>query len=220
MGLETERPSDDSNIRSADRDDGGIVEQRLARLLLLNAEIARDKQLYPTERDRINVSLLTSPIDSKESIGYFGLLIGTLPPFALLLKLVGETASGWQMSALFLSLLAVAGIATGLAGFASRRFVASAIESSSRLRLPNRIAALSLIGLAWGTASGAIGGLFIFVIGSIFAGILGGVVGAIALPLMIGLRSLVSHGDLVEMRHFRPIALGITLTLCALILGI
>ena len=162
---------------------------------------------------------MSAPIDSKKAIGYFGILLGTLPPFALLLKVVGETAPVGPSSSLFIALLAVASVVTGLTGYASRKFVASAVESSSHFRLPNRIVALSVIGLAWGAASGAVGGLFLFVIGSIFAGIVGGVIGAVTLPLLIGLRSFVRHGDLVEMRHFLPIAFGITLTLCALILG-
>ena len=162
---------------------------------------------------------MSAPIDSKKAVGYFGILIGTLPPFALLLKVVGETMPGAQMSSVLLVLLAVAGVASGLTGYGFRRFVSSAIDSSSHYRLANRIVALSIIGLLWGAASGAVGGLFLFLIGSIFGGIFGGAIGAVTLPLLIGLRSFVREGDLVEMRHFLPIAFGITLTVCALILG-
>jgi hypothetical protein len=218
MEVETARSSADSYIRSSDSDDR-IVEQRLARLLHLNAEIARDNHLFPTERDRLDASLMSAPIDSKKAIGYFGVLIGTLPPFALLLKLVSETSPAGQMDSLFLVLLGIAGVITGLSGYASRKFVSSAVERSSYFRLPNRIAALSVIGLAWGAVSGAVGGLFILVFGSIFGGIFGGAIGAVTLPILIGLQSFVRRGDLVDMRHFLPIAFGITLTLCALILG-
>jgi hypothetical protein len=67
--------------------------------------------------------------------------------------------------------------------------------------------------------SGAIGGLFLFIIGAFFAAIAGGIVGSFALPLFIALRAPVRRGDLTELKHFLPIALGITLSLCAFILG-
>jgi hypothetical protein len=171
----------------------------------------------------VNASVMTSRIDSKKAFGYFGLLIGTLPPFALVLRAFSEIEPGERLSSSvlgFLGLLTLAGVLTGLTGYVSRKFVSSAVDRSSRFRLPNRILMLSLIGAVWGAVSGAVGGLALFVIGSIFAGITGAVVGAVALPLLIGLRSLVGHGDFIEMRHFLPIAFGITFTLCALILGL
>ena len=203
----------------ADGDDR-IVEQRLAELLKLNAEIGREKKIYRSDSERIQARLMTRPIDSRKAFSYFGLVIGSLPPFALVFKIIGETMPAQRIPILFLTLLAVAGIATGVSGYASGRFVPSLVSRVSQFRLPNRLALISLIGLAWGTVSGALGGLFIFLVGSIFGGIAGGVIGAVTLPILVAFHSALRTGDFIEIKHFLPIAFGITLTLCALILGL
>ncbi len=203
---------------SIDSDDS-VVEQRLERLLELNAELLREKTMYRSERERIEASLMTRPIDSRKTFAYFGLIFGALPPAALVFKIIGETMPVEQAPILFLILLSAAGVGTGVAGYASGRFIPSMIERIGKVHVMNRLALLSLTGFAWGAVSGAIGGLFLFIIGSVFAAITGGVVGAVALPVMVGLRAPLRRGDYIELKHFLPIAFGITLSLCALVLG-
>ena len=120
---------------------------------------------------------------------------------------------------LFLFLLTAAGIGTGVAGYTTGRFVPSLVERIWKFHVANRLALLSLTGFAWGAVSGAIGGLFLFIIGSVFAGIIGGLVGAVARPMLVGLRAPLRRGDFIELKHFLPIAFGITFSLCALVLG-
>jgi hypothetical protein len=165
-------------------------------------------------------SLMTSPITSRKTFEYFGLMIGTLPPFAVVFKIISEITPEGSFPGLFLILMAAAGVATGITGFLTARFVPKAIENLSKFRQPNRLAMLVLVGAGWGAASGAIGGLFLFVIGALFGGLAGGVIGAVSLPILVGLHSALRIGDLIEIKHFLPIAFGITLTLCALILGL
>jgi len=174
--------------------------------------------LYRTEAERIDYSLMTWPIDSRKTFAVFGLMIGLMPPVALVLKGIGETTPGDRVD-VFLAVLTAAGIATGIIGYVTGRFIPAAISYTSKFRFPNRVFLLSMIGLAWGMVSGAIGGLFLFIIGSILAGIVGGLVVAVVLPVLVALRSFVRRGDFIEVKHFLPIAFGITLTLCALILG-
>ena len=127
---------------------------------------------------------MSCPIDSKKVFAYFGFMIGVMPTFALVFKMIGESMPAERVPVLFIILLAAAGIATGLAGYATGRFVPSAVNGFSNFSLPNRIAILSLVGFVWGAASGAIGGLFLFFIGAIFASIAGGIVGAVTVPVM------------------------------------
>jgi hypothetical protein len=163
---------------------------------------------------------MTSPIDSRKAFAYFGLMIGSLPTFALILRIVEETTPSGRIPLGLLTLLGIAGIGTGVVGYASGRYVPSAISYAEKFRMPNNLMLLPLIGFAWGAVSGAIGGLFLFVIGSIFAGFMGGIVGAVALPIFVALHSMLGRGELIEMKHFLPIAFGMTLSLCALILGL
>ena len=199
-------------------DDDRIIEQRLAELLKLNAAIAAEKKAFGTLREQAEISMMSCPIDSRKAFAYFGFMVGLMPPFALLLKIVSETAAS-RVPVVFLALLAIAGTATGVVGYATGRLVPAAVSAVSAFGLPNRIAFLSLIGLGWGAVSGAVGGLFLFFIGALFGGVAGGVVGAVSLPVLVGLHSLLRSGDFIELKHFLPIAFAITLSLCAFILG-
>lgn len=165
-------------------------------------------------------SLMVRPVDSNKAFAYFGLIVGSLPPFALVFKVIGETIHVERVPVLFLVLLTAAGVGTGVAAYASGRLVASLVGRMGNFHVANRVALLSLTGFAWGAFSGAIGGLFLFIIGSVFAAIIGGMVGSVALPLFVGLREPLRRGDMIEVRHFLPIAFGITFSLCALLLGV
>jgi hypothetical protein len=45
-------------------------------------------------------------------------------------------------------------------------------------------------------------------------------VGTFAVPIMVALHSSVKVGDFIETKHFLPIAFGVTLSICAIILGL
>ncbi len=162
---------------------------------------------------------MVRPIPSKKAFAYFGFMLGSMPPASIALKMVAENPVREPMQVLFIVFLACAGLVTGTVGYATGRYVPSAMSTVSNFRVPNRIAMLSLIGLVWGAISGAAGGLFLFIIGSIFAAIVGGIVGAVVVPIFAVLHHLLRRGDVIEMKHFLPISFGISLVLCAFILG-
>jgi len=183
----------------------------------LNAKIARRKSLFANDEEKRKAMLMTRPIDSRQAFGLFGLMIGSLPLFAVALNILfpgGGDASGVA------SIFAVVGVITGLTGFGlGRRFVPRAVRYASNCSAPNRVALWIVIGLAWGAVSGAAGGLVIFIFGAFFGAIIGGVIGAVAVPIMVALHSSVRVGDFVETKHFLPIAFGISLSLCAFVLS-
>ena len=195
-----------------------FVEQRLEYLLRLNAEIALDKDLYRDDGERQRAELMKNPLDSRKALGYFGLMIGSLPPLSLAIKVLLSEGAGMIV---FSVLMAVAGILTGIVGLAlGRRFACGALRKMSSFALPNRVALWSVLGLAWGIISGAAGGVVFLLVGSIPGAIIGGMVGAVTVPSMIALHSTVRMGDFIEAKHFLPIAFGITLSLCAFIAGL
>jgi hypothetical protein len=209
-----------SRVSITDGDDDRFTQQRLTNLLEINAEIARERCIYRTDRERVEAGLMTNPIDSKKAFAYFGLLIGLMPPFALVFKIISSTVAVERMPVLFLVVLGIAGVTTGVVGYASGQFVPAAISGFGRFRLANQLALFSLVGFVWGAVSGAIGGLFIFIIGAFVAAIAGGIIGALALPVLVAFHTALRRGDLIEIKHFLPIAFGITLSLCAFILGL
>lgn len=162
---------------------------------------------------------MSSPITSQKAFSYFGYMIGTMPPAAIVVKAIANGDGADMSQVLFLVLLLIAGITTGFVGYLTGKYVPGAIIRVKDFALPNRVALYSLIGLAWGAVSGTAGGLFLFIIGAIFAGVVGGIVGAFTVPVVIMLHEALRRGDLIEMKHFLPVAFAITLSLCAFILG-
>ena len=143
-------------------------------------------------------------------------MIGSLPLLPIAVGLLPAVKHPLAGVLFFLAL-----ILTGLAGFGlGRRYVPRAVQYASGFRMPSRLFIWILIGLAWGMLSGAAGGAVILLIGSILGAIIGGVVGAVTVPIMIGLHTLMRAGDFIEAKHFLPIAFGITLPVCALVLGL
>src|SRR5687768_14980859 len=118
----TERYSSGSTAIDADR----AIEQRLAELLRINAEGAVDRELFRSDRERLEASLMVNPLTSKQVYSYFGYLVGTLPPAAIALKL---SFNPEPMAALFIILIAAAGIITGLVGYATGKYIPAAISS-------------------------------------------------------------------------------------------
>jgi len=197
-------------------DEDSAVQQRLDALLSANAQIAHDKAML---RDARDVALMSCPIDSRKAFAYFGYMIGTMPPAAVAIKAIAAGVGTEASDALFLILLLTAAAVTGMAGYVTGKYVPGWIGRVSNFRLPNRVAMYSLIGMGWGAISGATGGLFLFVIGSIFGGIAGALIGAITVPILIVSYEALRRGEFIELKHFLPVAFGITLSLCAFILG-
>jgi hypothetical protein len=79
---------------------------------------------------------------------------------------------------------------------------------------------MPLIGLLWGMISGGAGGVIVFIFGAFFGAILGGIVGSLALPLFTIFHRLMKKGENIELKHFLPIAFGITFIICGFILGL
>ena len=80
--------------------------------------------------------------------------------------------------------------------------------------------ALALIGLLWGAVSGAAGGVIVFFFGAFFGAVLGGIVGSVALPLFTVFHRWLKKGESIELKHFLPVAFGVTFVICGFILGL
>jgi hypothetical protein len=162
---------------------------------------------------------MTRPMNLREAFGYFGLMIGSLPPLAVVLKIA--VSSGPHVATGLLLLIAAAGMVTSVIAFQlGRRYIPGVLRSVSEFSILNRVALWAVIGFFWGAISGAAGGLVIFLIGSVFAAIVGGIIGSITLPVIVTLYSSVRVGDVIETKHFLPIAVGVTLSVCAFFLGL
>jgi hypothetical protein len=142
-------------------------------------------------------------------------MLGALPPATIFLLWVPRTADVEPWAVLLLCWVT---IVTSAAGYSSGYMAGKAARRLGGLSRSARALVLPIIGFMWGYVCGAAGGVFIFVIGAFFGAIIGGAVGAAAMTAFYPLHKLASTAGTIELKHLLPIATGVTLAICALIM--
>lgn len=196
------------------------AEERLEVLLAVNAEIAREKNLFRDERERLEAAVIIHPVAPDKAYSYFGLMIGALVPAAIFTRLLWDGAELRPENAWVLILLVLTNVTAAVTGFFSGKLISRCVTYLHGLSLGRSLLLLPLLGFVWGMAAGAAGGVFIFVIGAIFGAVLGGLVGAVALPAFALLHRMMKSGEMIDRKYFLPLAFGVTLTICSFILGL
>lgn len=190
------------------------VEQRLELLLILNSE----HELNSSFNEEVEAKAIRSPMGPTQVFSYFGLMLGSLPPASFFISLIFK--NGYHPPPPFVIGLMIATVfAASLTGYQSGKLVGAISKRIETRRFSKRIICFALTGLIWGIAAGAAGGVFLFIIGAFFGAAIGGIVGVVAVPLFSIPYLAVKRGTLIERRQFLPISLGVTLMICAYILG-
>lgn len=189
-------------------------------LLALNREIAEYKALYRDDLERRGAEMMSNPVPIEKAFASFGLMLGALPPAAIFLKILTDVSVWRPGMESILGLVLFANITAAIVGSLTGKKVAKVVRYLYTLPLFRSIVVLPFVGMLWGMAAGAAGGAFLFVIGAFFGAAIGGTVGAIALPAFAIFHKIMKRGDLIDMKHFLPISLGLTLVICAFILGL
>ncbi len=192
-------------------DDDQLYEYRIIELRKATDELAATSDDRP-----LSTSLLDQRLDLAGSLRLFGVAIGTVPTAAILFRLFVLDSSP-NPGVLLLAILATA--VTGLVGYLTAGGTAKALERVLSTSFLRSLLLVPIIGLAWGIISGAAGGLFLFVLGAIVGGAIGGMVAGTALPLFVGLYSLAAEEGEISIKRFLPIAAGISGSAAALFLG-
>jgi hypothetical protein len=202
------------------------TDSRLSRynwLLAENHRIAREKILYRNEHERLEAVTMRRPVKIAKAYRYFGLMLGAVPPAAITVRVAFSFADRGFIEpgeiVLWL-LVAFAGIVSGLVGYLSGKLTAKTVKRVEKFALPNRAALIAFVGMTWGIACGAAGGVFIFVFGAFPAALMGAVTGFLALPIFTTLLNFARSGDRVALSRFLPISLGIVLSIAAFIFGL
>jgi hypothetical protein len=196
--------------------DGELVNQRLNTLLAINAETARQKAMYRTDKEKLEAELMKNPLSLDKTFSYFGLILGAFPPAAMFIRFAIDTRlEGWVFG-----IMLIINLISAVVGFFSGKLVAKAVRSAENLGWFSMILVLPFLGLLWGGISGAAGGIIVFVFGALFGAILGGIVGSAALPVFTIIHRLLKRGESIELKHFLPVAFGITFVICGFILGL
>jgi hypothetical protein len=209
------RPRNINEFASYDRD-GQLTAQRLNALLAANAETARQKAMFRSDREKLEADLMKNPLPLNKTFSYFGLMLGAFPPAALFIRLALDTRiEGWVFGIMF-----IVNLISAVVGYFSGKLIAKAVREVEKYSWWTMLLLLPFIGLFWGMMAGGAGGVIIFIIGAFFGALIGGVVGSLALPVFTVFHRLLRRGEMIERKHFLPLAFGITLTICSFILGL
>ncbi len=200
--------------------DAELAKQRLDALLAANAETAREKSVYRSEREKTEAALMKNPLSVEAAYAFFGLLLGTFPPLAMFVRFFAEKGIFRGEDFWIVGVLAVINLITAMVGFFSGRVIGRIVFELEKSSWSYMLSALPFIGILWGILAGGAGGVIIFVIGAFFGAALGAAVGSVALPAFTVFHRLLKRGDELDRKHFLPIAFGITFIISAFILGL
>ncbi|MDQ4122680.1 MAG: hypothetical protein M3209_14675 [Acidobacteriota bacterium] len=198
--------------------ESGDENSRLDSLLAANAEIALQKQAFRIEKHETEAALMSSPVTAKEAYGYFGLLLGLLPPAAVFGKGAGYGLND-NMPVVFVFCLLInltcAFVGKYIAEAFAHKFVNLERKSWTKMLLWS-----TFLGFCWAVITGAAGGAIFFGVGAIFGVICAVPVGIAAFPAFAAVHRLLERGTEIEWKHFLPLAFGISTAISAFILGL
>lgn len=200
--------------------DDESTEKRLAALFALNSQIAREKSLFRSERERTEHALMTNPWSVEKTFATFGLLLGVFPPLAMFIKFFSDKGIVRAEDLWMIGVVAIINLIAAIVGYFSGRLIGRIVFELEKLSWTEMILALPFFGIFWGILAGGAGGVIVFVFGAIFGAMLGAAVGAVALPAFTIFHRLLKRGDQIELKHFLPVGFGVVLVICAFILGL
>ncbi|MEP6849846.1 MAG: hypothetical protein ABI999_13400 [Acidobacteriota bacterium] len=200
-------------------DDDETARRRLEVLLSANAETARTKRSFGSDADEFEASLMPRPLSSKQAFSYFGLMLGVFTPATMFGRLFLNNgmppSESWVIG-----ILLIINVVSAVVGYFSGKLIGQMVSAVEKYRWPTMLALLPVIGILWGFMAGGAGGFIVFIIGSVFGAILGAAVGAVAVPAFTLFHRLLKRGDMIETKHFLPLAFGLTFAICSFILGL
>lgn len=190
---------------------------RLNWLIAAEAQAASRARRFRTPREEREMMLMRRPVQTADAFKLFGLLLGTLPPAAIFFRLAmlwtGFVKDGlvWL---LFPMLLICA-----LVGWRMGARLGKSVDDFERGGWGRLILYTLAVALGWATVTGAAGGVLFFGVGAIFGVFCALVVALPAFLVFTPLHRLLARGGMIDARHLRPLAWGVSATIAALILS-
>ena len=199
--------------------DDNLSLERLNSMLAAHAEKERRDATFDEQSDEPNAPS-KKLIADRQAFAYFGLLLGIFPPAAIFTQLLVKDGSVYNDDLWLIGVFAVVNLISAIVGYFSGRRIGELVGKLENASWTKMLVLLPFIGTLWGIIAGGAGGVIVFAVGAIVGAMFGAAVGAVALPLFAIFHRLLKHEDAIEQRYFLPLALGITFTICAFILGL
>ncbi len=211
----------DRNINNSTNDvsEDELTEARLNSLLSANAEYARKNEVFLSDKEESETSMIKNPLSNEKAFALFGLFLGAFPPAAFFLRIFFVDGNISISDSWVFLLFLLVNVVTATVGYFSGKLVGKIAGELEKVGWHWMLLALPFVGMLWGLVSGGVGGVFLFVIGAVFGGLFGGAVGTFALPLFTMFHRMFKKGDAIDRNIFLPIALGISMAIAALIFG-
>ncbi len=196
-----------------------------ARLRWLETAIAtaeQHDQRFRCAREEVELLSMRRPLSPERAYALFGLLLGALPPAAIVLRIaLLSQRGGSSLTDLFFLLLFGLPM-TALCAMVGRlmgRKLAPALAKAERRHWLTSLLYSVAAGFAWACATGAAGGAVVFLFGALYGLVCALPFGLAGFLLFTICHRLLVRGGMIDARHFWPIACGITLSCAALILS-
>lgn len=193
-----------------------------ARLSWLRAELAReegDRAVAAADREAALALSMRDPRTSRAAYASLGLLLGLLPPAAMFGRFLASfdlrsgEGGGVLAACILMNLICVA------MGRAMGAWAGGRVGDPRGRTWYETLLFAALLGLMWGVVTGAAGGVVVFGIGAVAGVMLAVPVALAGFTLFAPLHRLLAHGGMIEVRHLRPLALGVAGLIAALILS-
>lgn len=175
--------------------------------------------MFHSDREKLEADLMKNPLNTEKTYAYLGLLLGTFPPAAFFTKFAIDSRTALGEEAWIFGILFIVNLISAVVGYFSGKLISKSVREAEKYSWWTMFLVLPFVGMFWGMMAGGAGGAIIFIFGAFFGAILGALVGGVALPVFTIFHRLFKRGDVIELKHFLPIAFGITFAICSFILG-
>ena|GEM_PF-629532 len=196
-----------------------------ARLRRLEAAIADDDERarrFRDAREEEEMLLMRRPLTTERAYALFGLLLGVLPPAAIVFRFAAFAVLR-ESDLWFLFFVLLFGLPmTALCALTGRRMgrrLAPMMERGGRRHWLMTLFYAVAAGFAWACATGAAGGAVVFLIGAFYGLLCALPFGLAGFLLFAVCHCLLARGGMIDARHFWPVACGIALVSAAVILS-
>ncbi len=197
---------------------------RLSWLLTANDLQRRRRNMFRDEAEEEQMLLMRRPISVERAFALFGLALGTIVPAAIFARMFGyglinPATPDYVVNTGLFMLCLMMNLVCALAGYAMGSTISRTglkLERSSWIQM---LCFLPFLGAFWGLITGLTGGVFFFGIGGIIGPLFAIPVGIVGFTILCILHRLLERGGMIELRHMMPIAMGLAMTMAALVLG-
>ena len=164
--------------------------------------------------------MIRNPLSTVQAFSYFGLILGIFSPAAMFTRFLIDSKGLRSEDVWILGILAIVNVLSAVVGYSSGKLIGKIVREVEGYPWWAMVSLLPFIGMFWGIMTGGASGIIILVIGALFGAVLGGAVGSVALPIFTVFHRLLKKGEVIDRRHFLPLAFGISFIVCGFILGL